>query len=232
MFHANAFLLYVFGLPGGISCSAAVDGCDCAASSAIRGDLFCYQSGSVYYRDAMIALSGGYGAAAAVMLSAVVMGEGLNGPWMASRVLWRDIRSVYNYGAALMPWMLGMLLMLSVDRFSVGYLGLSGGESYLSMKDLFVGVGGLVSMPLLMLVHPLIMKRFREGAFDGALIHSSIGFLIIVFTLLWAVIEFVGFAVFEYFTGKPIVAPMGVLIIAYLGVFFFELCSRLCSEAA
>ncbi|WP_442758545.1 MULTISPECIES: sugar transporter [unclassified Pseudomonas] len=180
---------------------------------------FCYQSGSVSYRDAMIALSGGYGAAAAVMLSAVVMGEGLNGPWKASTVLWRDIRSVYNYGAALMPWMLGMLLMLAVDRFSVGYLGLSGGESYLSMKDLFVGVGGLVSMPLLMLVHPLIMKRFREGAFDGALIHSSIGFLIIVFTLLWAVIEFVGFAVFEYFTGKSIVAPMGVLIIAYLGVF-------------
>jgi len=180
---------------------------------------FSYISSSVSYLDAMLALSAGYSAAAFVMFYGVIRRLGVNGPQVALGELWQDVRLVYGYGAALAPWMLGMLLMAGADRFTIGYLGVPSGESYLSMKDLFVGAGGLVSMPLLMIVHPLIIKRFREGVFEGALIHSSMAFLIIAFALLWSVIEIIGFPVFELFTGKPILAPYGVLILAYIGVF-------------
>lgn len=179
----------------------------------------CYTSAGVSYADAMLALSGGYGMAAIIMFVAAVSRMGANGPLVARALFGNDVRAVYNYGSALAPWMLGMLLMVAADRFAIGAMNIPGGDSYLSMKDLFVGGGGLLSMPLLMLVHPLIIKRFRDGVFEGTLIQSSVGFLVIVFALLWAVIMLVGFDVFEQLTGKPVTAPLGALLIAYLGVF-------------
>ncbi|MFJ4373765.1 lipopolysaccharide biosynthesis protein [Pseudomonas japonica] len=172
----------------------------------------------ISYLQAMTALTVGYGAAAAIMLIAFLARcgrfelQGIAG-------VKHDIRLVYEYGAPLAPWMLGMLVMAAADRFAIGYLGIESGDSYLSLKDLFVGAGGLLSMPLLMLVHPLIIKRFRDGVFEGSLIQNSIGFLIIVFSLLWALIAFVGLEIFERFTGKPVTAPMGALLVAYIGVF-------------
>jgi len=179
----------------------------------------CYTGAGVSYTDAMLALSGGYGMAAIIMFLAAVLRMGAHSPLAAFASFVGDVRAVYSYGSALAPWMLGMLLMVAADRFAIGAMNIPGGDSYLSMKDLFVGAGGLLSMPLLMLVHPLIIKRFRDGVFEGALIQSSVGFLVIVFALLWAVIVLVGFGVFEQFTGKPVTAPLGVLLIAYLGVF-------------
>lgn len=180
---------------------------------------FCYSNLGVTYSDAMLALSAGYGVAALIMLIAAVVRMGIRSPLAVKAVFGSDVRAVFSYGSALAPWMLGMLLMVAADRFAIGSLGIPGGDSYLSMKDLFVGAGGLLSMPLLMLVHPLIIKRFRDGVFEGALIQSSVGFLVVVFSLLWGVIALVGLSVFERFTGKPISAPLGALLIAYLGVF-------------
>ena len=172
----------------------------------------------ISYSEAMTSLTAGYGVAALVMLVAFFFRQSRSSG-AELRVLRQDLRLVYEYGAPIAPWMLGMLIMVAADRFAVGYLGLVNGDSYLSLKDLFVGAGGLLTMPLLMLVHPLVIKRFRDGVFEGALIQNSIGFLIIVFSLLWALIAFVGFEIFERFTGKTITAPTGVLLVAYVGVF-------------
>lgn len=179
---------------------------------------FLMSADGISYSDAMASLTAGYGVAALVMVAAFFFRRDLAAV-SEMRILKQDIKLIYEYGSPLAPWMLGMLVMAAADRFAVGYLGIADGDSYLSLKDLFVGAGGLLSMPLLMLVHPLIIKRFRDGVFEGVLIQNSIGFLIIVFSLLWAVIAFVGLEVFERFTEKPVTAPVGVLLIAYLGVF-------------
>ncbi|MHA7847584.1 polysaccharide biosynthesis protein [Serratia sp. D1N4] len=176
-----------------------------------------FSEAGVTYGDAMVALGAGYATAATIMLASVVWRLGINMPFLST--FKSDVKSIYNYGAALAPWMFGMLVMAGADRFSISYLDIPSGDSYLSLKDLFVGAGGLLSMPLLMLVHPLVIKRFREGVFDGKLIQSSMGFLITVFMLLWTLIVFVGFQVFEIFTNKPISTPPGVLLIAFIGVF-------------
>jgi len=173
----------------------------------------------VSYKDAMISLGAGYGVAALIMLIAVVSRLGLENPFSPGLAFTRNLKAIYGYGSALAPWMLGMLVMVSADRFAISYLNVGGGDSYLSLKDLFVGAGGLLSMPLLMLVHPLLIKRFREGVFESELIQSSMSFLIIVFTLLWALLALIGFQLFEKFTNKLITANWGVLLVAYLGVF-------------
>ncbi|VVQ05900.1 hypothetical protein PS910_04303 [Pseudomonas fluorescens] len=175
--------------------------------------------GGVSYAAAMMALTAGYAMAALLMMLFVAVRLGMNNPFTTLSLFKRDVKSVYEYGSALAPWMLGMLVMAGADRFAIGYLGLENGDSYLSLKDLFVGAGGLLSMPLLMLVHPLIIKRFREGVFEGSLIQSSMGFLIIVFSLLWTLIAVVGLQVFDQLTGKPVTAPFSALLMAYLGVF-------------
>lgn len=173
----------------------------------------------VSYNDAMISLSAGYGVAALIMLTAVIFRLGLESPFSSQLAFSRNLRAIYGYGSALAPWMLGMLVMVSADRFAISHLGIEGGDSYLSLKDLFVGAGGLLSMPLLMLVHPLLIKRFREGVFECELIESSMSFLVIVFTLLWALLVLVGFELFERLTDKSITVGWEVLLVAYIGVF-------------
>lgn len=175
-------------------------------------------SGISYY-DAVVSLTAGYGAAGIVMLVAVVFRLGVGSPIPLLSSFRKDVVSIYQYGSALAPWLLGMLIMAGADRFSIGYLQLAGGDAYLSIKDLFVGAGGLVSMPLLMLIHPLIIKRFREGVFEGVLIQNSLAFLVLAFVLLWTLIILVGFDAFERVTGKAIDVHGGVLLIAYVGVF-------------
>lgn len=178
-----------------------------------------YGNDELSYQDAIIAVGVGYGCAAFYMLASVVKGFNTS---CCSLVLSRfrsDVSLIYTYGSALTPWLLGVLVMAAADRFAIGRLEVSGGDAYLSLKDLFVGAGGLLSMPLLMLVHPLVIKRFRAGAFDGALIQSSMSFLVLIFSLMWIFLFFVGFPVFVYLTGKPLDVSVCVLLVAYIGVF-------------
>lgn len=173
----------------------------------------------VEFSFALIALIVGYAFSSLYLLAVAVRHLGFLHPlrqWTLRRM---TVISVYQYGAALSPWMLGMLVMLGADRFAVGYYEIVEGGGYLSLKDLFVGAGGLLSMPLLMLVHPLVIKRFREGSFAGKVIESSLGFLIVAFSLLWGMLAFVGFELFEWLTKKPVGVPLLIIFVSFVGVF-------------
>lgn len=171
------------------------------------------------FRYALLSLSVGYFAAAIVMLVATLRALGVSNPFSDSGLFKSNFKLIYEYGAALSPWMLGMLVMAGADRLVIGYFHIDHGDSYLSLKDLFVGAAGLLSMPLLMMVHPFIIKRFREGRFAVRMIESSSSFLIVAFSLLWCALYFVGFDLFERITGKVIAAPKEVVLFSFLGVF-------------
>lgn len=174
----------------------------------------------VDFRYAIVSLAIGYFLAAFYLVFSVLRKFGFNNPLANFEKFRVTLRLIYQYGAALSPWMLGMLVMVGADRFAIGYYGVEHGDSYLSLKDLFVGAAGLLSMPLLMLVHPLVIKKFREGYFAATVIEGSMGFLIIAFSLMWGALDFVGFDFFEWITGKTIGAPRIVIFISFLGVFF------------
>ncbi|MCG4455177.1 sugar transporter [Pseudomonas sp. MMS21-TM103] len=126
---------------------------------------------------------------------------------------------VFKYGSPLVLWMFGVLAVSGGERFAVSFFNIELGDAYLSLKDLFVGASGLLSMPLLMLVHPIIIDRFRRGYFDSKTIESSIGLLIIVFSLFWTAWQFVGFHLFEFAAGKEIYLPKLVIFIIFVSVF-------------
>lgn len=171
------------------------------------------------FRYALLSLSVGYFVAAFVMLFATLRSLGVTNPF-ADRALFKsNFKLIYEYGAALSPWILGMLVMAGADRLAIGYFQIDHGDAYLSLKDLFIGAAGLLSMPLLMMVHPFVIKRFREGQFAIRIIESSSSFLIVVFSLLWCALYFVGFDLFEKITGKTIAAPKDVILYAFIGVF-------------
>jgi O-antigen/teichoic acid export membrane protein len=140
-------------------------------------------------------------------------------PFMNLELFKGNAKLIYQYGAALTPWILGMLVMAGSDRLAIGFFNIDHGDSYLSLKDLFVGGAGLLSMPLLMMVHPFVIKKFREGVFAVRIIESSSSFLIVVFSLLWCVLYFVGFDFFERVTDKKIGASNVVVFYAFAGVF-------------
>lgn len=173
----------------------------------------------VDFKYALSSLIAGYAIAAFFMLSSLLRIFGICNPLSNFESLKEDLRLIYQYGAALSPWILGMLVMAGADRLAIGFYKIEFGDSYLSLKDLFVGGAGLLSMPLLMMVHPFVIKKFREGFFALSIIESSSSFLIVSFSLLWCVLYFVGFDFFERMTGKKIGASSVAIFYAYAAVF-------------
>lgn len=173
----------------------------------------------VDFRYALISLFAGYVTAVALLLFNAVRRFGFTNPAASPKKFETVVRSLYQYGAALSPWIFGMLVMAAADRFAIGYYNIEHGDTYLSLKDLFAGGAGLLSMPLLMVVHPLVIKKFREGYFAANVIESSFGFLIVVFSLLWCALSFVGFDFFERLTGKAIDISMWVVFFSFVSVF-------------
>lgn len=173
----------------------------------------------VDFRFALVALTAGYASAVAVLLFGVIRKLGFTNPAKYIDKFMSVVKSLYQYGAALSPWIFGMLVMAAADRFSIGYYNIEHGDIYLSLKDLFAGGAGLLSMPLLMVVHPLVIRKFREKRFAANIIESSFGFLIVAFSLLWCALHFVGFDFFERLTGKSIDVSLWVIFFSYVSVF-------------
>lgn len=178
-----------------------------------------FEGVGVDYRYALIALSAGYAAASTLLFFCAIQNFGFSNPAKFRSAFLAIVRSLYSYGAALSPWIFGMLVMAAADRFAIGYYNIEFGDTYLSLKDLFAGGAGLLSMPLLMVVHPLIIRRFREKRFAANIIESSLGFLIISFSLLWCALYLVGFGLFERLTGKAIQVSLWVIFFSFLSVF-------------
>lgn len=177
-----------------------------------------FQFISVDYRWAVVALALGHavgGLYAYFKLRPIV----LKAP--TGTAFKNDASRFYSYGAALMPWMLGVLALANADKLLVGYFEFETSDSYVSTKDLFVGASGLISMPLLMLVHPIIINKFNlNKKFEYEIISESLRYLLICFSLLWMFLHILGFELFFFFTDKKSTVSTVVLFFSYLNVFF------------
>lgn len=172
----------------------------------------------VDFRFAILSLMAGYCFAALYLFFMVFLKYGLERPFSFSERFYANLKLKYDYGIALVPWMLGALVMSGVDRFAIDYYSVEHGDAYLSLKDLFVGAGGLLSMPVLMVVHSVVVDRFRSGSFDTKIIEGSVGLLVFMFASLWWVLYFVGFDFFERMTGKDVEVSGLAISLAFLGV--------------
>lgn len=173
---------------------------------------------SVDYRSALVALAIGYGFGgfyAYIKLRPIVLAP------VSQTLFKKDVRKLYDYGVALIPWMLGVLVLANADKLLVSYLDLQLSDSYISTKDLFVGASGLISMPLLMLIHPVIINSFNiNRRFDYIIISESLRYLIVCFSLLWVFLHVLGFELFFFFAEKKSTVSNATLFFSYLSVFF------------
>ncbi|QIB52607.1 sugar transporter [Pseudomonas sp. OIL-1] len=174
---------------------------------------------AVSYKLALASLSVGYFGAVLFLLFVKIKEYGPREFMVRKDVYITNLRTIYRYGAALSPWMLGMLVMAAADRFAIGYYNLEGGDEYLSLKDLFVGGAGLLSMPLLMMVHSLLINRFREGHFAMDIVQASVSFLVISFTAFWVFLHFLGLEIFALITEKPVGITRGTVFLAFVAIF-------------
>lgn len=181
--------------------------------------LFLFEFVSVDFNFAIASLTIGYICAASFLLLIKIKEYGISEIRVQKKLVVETFSAIYRYGSAMSPWMLGMLIMTAVDRFAIGYYKPVGGDAYLSLKDLFVGGAGLLSMPLLMMVHSLLIQRFKEGRFAADIIQASVSFLVISFTGLWVFLHFLGLELFELMTDKPLGITRGAVFLAFLAVF-------------
>lgn len=181
--------------------------------------VFLFEYVRVDYKFALVSLAAGYLCSAVFLLFIKLKEYGLKGSLIDKKVLLNVLHMIYAYGFALSPWMLGMLAMAAVDRFVIGFYSMQDGDAYLSLKDLIIGGSGLLSMPLLMMVHSLVINKFRNGRFPKDIIQASFSFLIIVFTAFWVFLHFIGLDLFEMITKKPIGVTRSAIYVAFIAVF-------------
>lgn len=142
--------------------------------------------------------------------------------WPSSSLgqLREHVAMLYCYGAPLMPWMVGVLMVGSSDRFVLGMFKPQHSDAYLSLKDLFVGAGGLISMPMLMLVHTMVMSSFNsKKIFPFVVIEESLLYVMTGFYLGWIFVYFVGFDLLAIISGKSLDVSIVSASFAYVAVF-------------
>lgn len=173
---------------------------------------------NIDYRGALLALFLGYGVGATYLYSCF---RSTVRVLELKKSLKSDVRRFCMYGIALIPWMLGVLLLANIDKFFVSYFGFELSDSYISSKDLFVGASGLISMPMLMLVHPILINSFNKGKrFKYPVLEESLRYMVICFALLWVFLHLVGFDLFFFFAEKDLVVAGSPLFFSFLSVFF------------
>lgn len=128
-----------------------------------------------------------------------------------------NIKIISSYGIPLAVWMCFSLTLLSCDKYLTYFLNIDVYD-YLSLKDLLVGVSGLISMPILMLVHPLFFKLFNSGKYPEQFINNSIYLVSMIFASFWSIFYFPGLHLLASFTEKLIITPKWILLITYLGI--------------
>lgn len=124
---------------------------------------------------------------------------------------------ILSYGAPMAIWMCANLVLLSSDRFLISYLSITSYE-YVSLKDLLVGVSGLLSMPILMVVHPLYFKLASQGRYPNKIINDSLLVISLLFAGFWSIFSIPGLFLLQKLTGKIIMTPLWLLLVAYIGI--------------
>lgn len=124
----------------------------------------------------------------------------------------------WNYSSGIIVWSLGMLLAGAADRYSIGYFQFENSGTYLSIKDLLTGAGGLISMPLLMLIHPIIFQKFKKGRSVHKVIEESLRTIVLIFSLGWGAIWCLGIPLFSTITGKQLELSASVTLALYVAM--------------
>lgn len=166
-----------------------------------------------HFEFAVLAIALGFLAGTLAMLPFITAEFNLSLRLLNLKKFNSDFKDLLNYGGPMAIWTVATLFMFTIDRFVVGAYQLPNGDSYLSMKDLLLGASSLISMPLLMLLHPLIFSLFKERGFPSALIEQTIAILILAFSLFWTFWQIVGIPAFQYFSGRTVTTPTIIIFL-------------------
>lgn len=179
--------------------------------------LFLFNEIEAQLEFALIALIAGFVSGSIIMMPAIHERYPLVINFDSKSNVIEDVKDIVRYGGPMCIWTLSILMISTGDRYIIGILDISRGNSYLSVKDLLLGASGLVSMPLLMLIHPLVFVKFRKTGFPAQLIKKSISILIILFWLFWTVWQIVGVPMFELMSKKSITVSPALIFIIFFG---------------
>lgn len=134
-----------------------------------------------------------------------------------------DIKNIIGYGLPLGLWTFSILLANSSDRFFLKHIeDVANAASYVSAKDLLVGAAGLVTMPLLMASHPIILKLARDAKWSDAenIIKNNIQILVLLFSVYLTSIQFVGLFLLKLMFGMKYSIDIDILLVMLFGLLF------------
>lgn len=84
-----------------------------------------------------------------------------------------------EYGSPFALWVGGVLLITYSDKYFVRELANSG--LYLSAKDMVIGGASFLSMPLIMVLHPIMVTAFKDGSDYWLVVKKAVVILTVAF---------------------------------------------------
>ncbi|WP_162988197.1 hypothetical protein [Alcaligenes aquatilis] len=117
-------------------------------------------------------------------------------------IVYIPVINIIKYGLPLSLWTLSILLINFGDRFIIDALSIGTSDQYLSVRDLLIGASGLLSMPILMVLHPFILEKSKNHDFPYKLLLKTIILLSILFLILFSFWTTVGSYFYFSFTQK------------------------------
>jgi O-antigen/teichoic acid export membrane protein len=134
-----------------------------------------------------------------------------------------DVSKIVCYGVPLGLWSFFTLATASLDRFFLKILpNAANAASYVSAKDLLVGAASLVTMPLLMASHPIILRLAREEKWCDAedIIRNNIQILTLLFSVYLTLVQFAGLFFLRIMFGNKYQMDVQVLLVMLFGLLF------------
>jgi O-antigen/teichoic acid export membrane protein len=126
-------------------------------------------------------------------------------------------KRIIAYGGPMSLWSAATLLIISCDKFFVRSIEYSG--VYLSAKDLLIGLSSLLSMPLIMTMHPVIFSAFRNKEDYWGLVIRAAEILSLVFGVVWYFLEIIGFEWLGNILNKNYLSVKFPLLAVFFGLY-------------
>jgi len=140
----------------------------------------------------------------------------------------RDLfRKLLGYGMPMCVWFFATQFYTVGDRLILKYFRASADlGQYASFKDLSVGCAGLLTMPLLLASHPIIMAMWKNGCGKdeiGKLIARNIALLSLLFTPLLVLVDLCGPELVALVLGPRYLLGKSVMLFIVLSVYIASL---------
>lgn len=136
-------------------------------------------------------------------------------------------RKIIEYGLPMCFWFFATQLFSVGDRLIFSFFGVSDGVGqYMTFRDIAVGVTGFLTMPILMAIHPSVMRLWRHGegrAQVQSILTESVELVLLLTFPVLICVSLLGAEIMSAIFGREYVSQSVILTLVFVSIIALSL---------